>query len=183
MKYLKRLPHLSIVSEAIFAATENIASEYRHRYIGTEHLLLALVRTPGSLAHDLLIIDGVTPDTVSALLEKVLQSNTESLKKKQFWDAIKFRRFSLYRIIPDFLIFPKHIPTNRLTKVISSAKTIQTRLQHKCLTTQNLLCAILESKGVIAHKLIEELSNDISRLSKKVNHPLFILLTERKECV
>jgi len=56
-------------SMEIIALSQEEAEEWRHSYVGTEHLLLAFLKVRGGEVHRFLTTHGVTYEKVSALLE------------------------------------------------------------------------------------------------------------------
>ncbi len=54
----------------LLAASQDEAGEWRHRYVGSEHLLLALLKTEGTRVQRFLSEHGLTYDRVSRILER-----------------------------------------------------------------------------------------------------------------
>jgi len=57
-------------SMEIIAVSQEEAEEWRHSYVGTEHLLLAFLKITGSDVHRFLTTHGVTYDKIASLLEE-----------------------------------------------------------------------------------------------------------------
>ena len=57
-------------SMKLLALAQEEAAEWRHRYVGTEHLLLAALRSEGSRIGRFLISKGVTYDRVARFVER-----------------------------------------------------------------------------------------------------------------
>ncbi len=54
----------------LLATSQDEAAEWRHRYVGTEHLLLALLKTDGTRVQRFLSEHGLTYDRVARILER-----------------------------------------------------------------------------------------------------------------
>src|SRR5581483_5378886 len=105
------------------------AERSHHSYIGTEHLLLGLMRNQDSLAAAVLANLGLEADTVRETIEAVLGRN---------------ERILVQRIIP----------TSRVKKVIEISFEESRRAQRADVTTGDMLVAlIVEGDGVAAHVL------------------------------
>jgi len=57
-------------SMEIIAIAQEEAEEWRHSYVGTEHLLLALLKISGSDVYRFLTTHGVTYEKVASFLEE-----------------------------------------------------------------------------------------------------------------
>ncbi len=67
MSMYNRFSHQSM---EIIAFSQSEAEEWRHSYVGTEHLLLAFLKLEGSDVHRFLTSNGVTHDKVAEILEE-----------------------------------------------------------------------------------------------------------------
>ncbi|MGC9529681.1 MAG: ATP-dependent Clp protease ATP-binding subunit [Candidatus Bipolaricaulaceae bacterium] len=54
----------------LLAASQEEAGEWRHRYVGTEHLLLAALRMEGARVHKFLVDHGLTYERVARVVER-----------------------------------------------------------------------------------------------------------------
>jgi len=57
-------------SMKLLAASQEEAGEWRHRYVGTEHLLLAALRLEGSRVYKFLLENGLTYERVARIVER-----------------------------------------------------------------------------------------------------------------
>ena len=57
--------------EALVSASE-VAAELKHSYVGTEHILIGLIRTQESLASAVLLKHGVTDEKVIELVNQLI---------------------------------------------------------------------------------------------------------------
>src|SRR5689334_4615335 len=63
----------------VLCLAEQEAKRFRHDYIGTEHLLLALVQLPDGVAARVLSRLGITPGQVRRAVEAVVRINREQV--------------------------------------------------------------------------------------------------------
>ena len=55
-------------AEEALRLSQESASELGHGYVGTEHLLLGLLRQTGGAAHEVLVEDGLTYDLIAEMI-------------------------------------------------------------------------------------------------------------------
>jgi ATP-dependent Clp protease ATP-binding subunit ClpA len=125
-----------------------------HSYIGTEHLLLGLLRESEGLAARVLDNLGVEIGQVRQTIESVLGRN---------------ERIAIQQIIP----------TSRVKKVIEISFEEARRMGHNFVGTEHLLLGLLlEGEGIAAHVLsdlgatLEKVRAEIERLLPRVEEPL-----------
>jgi ATP-dependent Clp protease ATP-binding subunit ClpA len=123
------------------------AERFHHAYIGTEHLLLGLLRESKGLAAKGLNDLGVDLSTVRSAIESVLGSNERS-------------------------VVQQIIPTSRVKMVIEISFEEARRLGDNHVGTEHLLFGLLiEGEGIAAHVLgdlganLEAVRKQLSRLS------------------
>jgi ATP-dependent Clp protease ATP-binding subunit ClpC len=105
------------------------AERARRSYIGTEHLLLGLLRVEGSLAHAALGKFGVEIPKVREAIESALEREER-------------------------VLIQKIIPTSRVKKVIEISFDEAKRMGHNYVGTEHLLLGLLiEGEGIAAHVL------------------------------
>jgi hypothetical protein len=107
------------------------AERSHHSYIGTEHLLLALLRVEKGIAYRVLTELGIDISTVREAIEGVLGRNER-------------------------IIVQQIIPTSRVKKVIELSFEEAMRLGHNEVDTSDILLGlIIEGEGIAAHVLID----------------------------
>lgn len=113
-----------------------IAEELGHTYIGSEHILLSLVKTKDSTAYTILSKYTVTPERLN--------------------DAIKeYSGFGSKSILT-----PKDM-TPRAKKIVENAYKISIRYASSKIGTEHILLAITEEKDSVAIRLLNYLNADI----------------------
>jgi hypothetical protein len=127
------------------------AEKSGHSYIGTEHLLLGLLRGEGSLAYHVLKNFGVELQTVREVVENVLNREER-------------------------IIVQQIIPTSRVKKVIEISFEEAKRMGHNYVGTEHLLLGLMiEREGIAAHVLrdmgvtLERARAEVDRLLTSVS--------------
>ncbi|MBP3886403.1 MAG: ATP-dependent Clp protease ATP-binding subunit, partial [Cellulosilyticum sp.] len=118
---------------------EQIMAEFRHGYLGTEHLLVGLIHTPNSVAQNALEACGVTEED---LLEKIK-------------DIIGMGGSALV-LTKDF--------TPRVKRIFEMSGQLARQIGSDSIGTELLLIAILKEKNCIAVKLLESLGVNTNKL-------------------
>ena len=105
------------------------AERSHQSYIGTEHLLLGLLRNPDSLACSVLDVLGVQISQVRETIESVVGRNER-------------------------IIIQQIIPTSRVKKVVEISFEEARRMGHQYVGTEHILLGLLlEGEGIAAHVL------------------------------
>jgi ATP-dependent Clp protease ATP-binding subunit ClpA len=118
-------------SKKVLTLAQEEAERSRHSYIGTEHLLLGLLREREGLAAIVLDNLGVDIGMVRQTIESVLGRNER-------------------------IIIQQIIPTSRVKKVIELSFEEARRLGHNYVGTEHLLLGLLlEGEGIAAHVLVD----------------------------
>jgi ATP-dependent Clp protease ATP-binding subunit ClpA len=123
-------------------------AERAHRdYIGTEHLLLGLLREGEGLAAKVLSNLGVEIEKVRQTIESVLGRN---------------ERISIHHIVP----------TSRVKKVIEISFEEARRMGHNYVGTEHILLGLLiEGEGIAAH-VLEDLGATLERVRPEIERLL-----------
>ena len=125
------------------ALARDEAEKSRHSYIGTEHLLLGLLREGDGLAAKVLGNLGLEIDKVRTTIESALGRNER-------------------------VIVQQIIPTSRVKKVIEIAFEESERMNKTYVGTEHLLLGlILERQGLAAH-VLEELGATLERVRLEI---------------
>lgn len=118
---------------------EHIMTDFRHGYLGTEHLLVGLIHTPNSVAQSALEACGITEEDILVKIKDIIGVGSTSLVvTKDFTPRVK-RIFEI---------------SGQLAKQIGSDR----------IGTEFLLIAILKEKNCIAVKLLESLGVNTNKL-------------------
>lgn len=139
-----------------FSEQAQEALEYAHRaaeelhnsYIGTEHLLLGLVRQGSGVAGQVLIANEATEKRVLKLMDKMLAS-VERVKLAEE---------------------PKYTPMSR--RVLEYSKVAAERFQAPQVGTEHILLAILKEKNCVASKLLYTMGVNIQKLYVDLMHAM-----------
>src|SRR5258707_5841377 len=122
------------------------AERSHHSYIGTEHLLLGILRNQDGLGYRVLDALDVRIEVVRNTIESVLGPNER-------------------------IIIQQIIPTSRVKKVIELSFEEARRIGHNYVGTEHLLLGLLiEGEGIAAHVLedlgatLEKIRSEIERL-------------------
>ena len=109
------------------------AQRLRHEYVGTEHMLLGLVREGGGVAAAVLANRGVNPDEVRRIIEETVKKGPQNQATG-----------------PDLPY------TSRAKKVLELSMSAARELNHSYVGTEHLLLGLLrEEKGIAAQVLHE----------------------------
>ena len=129
------------------------ARELGHTYIGSEHLLLALLSESGSIAAKLLSARGITPGQTRQLLIRMAGSGTPS------------------SVTPDDM-------TPRLRRIIEQAAAEAVKTEQSYIGTEQLLLALLAEADCTAVRLLStqhasprELTTDIRNFLESFSEP------------
>ena len=137
-------------AKKVLTLAQDEAERSHHSYIGTEHLLLGLLREGEGLAAKVLSNLGVEIDKVRDTIDSVLGRNER-------------------------IIVQQIIPTSRVKKVIEIAFEEAKRMNNTYVGTEHLLLGLLiEGEGIAAHVL-----EDLGANLEKVRHELDSLLKEQ----
>jgi ATP-dependent Clp protease ATP-binding subunit ClpA len=118
-------------AKKVLTFAQEEAERARHNYIGTEHLLLGLLRESDGMAAKALANLGVELPMVRQTIESLLAQN-------------------------DRLIIQQIVPTSRVKKVIEKSFEEARRLGHNYVGTEHMLLGLLiEGEGIAAHVLID----------------------------
>jgi ATP-dependent Clp protease ATP-binding subunit ClpA len=135
-----------------------------HRYVGTEHLLLAILNLDGGIAHDVLIETGVSAEGVRQAIRREIQTDAEALEAIGIdLNAIKakleesFGPGALEPEVPPTRrgLFGRKVSagpfTPRAKKVLELGLREALRLKHNYIGTEHLLLGLIrEGEGLAA---------------------------------
>ncbi|MBX9741933.1 MAG: ATP-dependent Clp protease ATP-binding subunit [Chthoniobacterales bacterium] len=132
-------------AQEVFDVARKEAEELRHHYIGTEHLLLALIRLGQGVAVNVLEKMGLNLETVREEVKKQVEVKEEASKPTG------------------------NIPyTPRVKKVIALAAKEAKALQHTYVGTEHLLLGLLREGEGIAARVFQILEVDLERTRNEI---------------
>lgn len=118
---------------------EHIMTDFRHGYLGTEHLLVGLIHTPNSVAQSALEACGITEEDILVKIKDIIGVGNTSLV-----------------VIKDF--------TPRVKRIFEISGQLAKQIGSDSIGTEFLLIAILKEKNCIAVKLLESLGVNTNKL-------------------
>ncbi len=121
----------------------NLAEELGHAYLGSEHLLLGLLKETEGVASRMLISKGVTPDKVRKKMEQLIGTGSPTL-------------LSINDMTP------------RLEEIITRAGELAHQYGFSVVGTDHLLMALCETPEAVGYRLLTELGSDPKRLSQNL---------------
>jgi ATP-dependent Clp protease ATP-binding subunit ClpC len=132
----------------VLTLAQQEAEEAEHSYIGTEHLLLGLLREEEGLAAHVLVNLGVALQPVREAIEKVLGRN-ERITTQQI------------------------IPTSRVKKVLELSFEEARSMGHNYVGTEHMLLGLLiEGEGIAAHVLKDSFGVTVERARMEIERLL-----------
>jgi len=134
-------------AKKVLTLAQDEAEKSHHSYIGTEHLLLGLLREGDGLAAKVLASLGVEIEKVRTTIESVLGRNER-------------------------IIVQQIIPTSRVKKVIEIAFEEAKRMNNTYVGTEHLLLGLLiEGEGIAAH-VLEDLGATLEKVRSELDSQL-----------
>jgi ATP-dependent Clp protease ATP-binding subunit ClpC len=134
-------------AKKVLTLAQEEAERSHHSYIGTEHLLLALLREDEGLASKVLHNLGVEIGKVRQTIESLLGRNER-------------------------IIVQQIIPTSRVKKVIEISFEEARRMGHNYVGTEHLLLGLLrEGEGIAAH-VLEDLGANLDKVQAELERLL-----------
>ncbi len=121
------------------------ARRFHHNYVGTEHILLGLIKLGEGVAVNVLGRMGVELKRVRELVEKQVGKGPEEAKA------------------------PDNLPlTPRVQKVFTYARSEAAKLNHAYIGTEHVLLGLLREGEGVAAKVLAELNVDIERCRQEI---------------
>jgi ATP-dependent Clp protease ATP-binding subunit ClpC len=143
-------------AKKVLSLAQEEAERYHHSYVGTEHVLLGLLREGDGLAAKVLSNLGVEIGRVRQTIESVLGRNERA-------------------------IVQQIIPTSRVKKVIEISFEEARRMGHNYVGTEHLLLGLLiEGEGIAAH-VLEDLGASLEKVRAEIERLLHDSSQEDRE--
>ncbi len=135
-----------------------------HHYVGTEHLLLGLVRQSEGIAINVLTRLNVRPEEVRRQVRRVLQESSSG-------NAPPFGTFAgnpVLTVSPTVQPHGMERFTQRARHVLALAQEEAERLQHSYIGTEHLLIGLIREEGGVARHVLEDLGLDQHHITETV---------------
>ena len=129
-------------AENALSLSEKAAMELGHNYVGSEHILLGLLKEGSGIAYNALSSNNVTEENVILMIEKLIGRGTPDNKRKY--------------------------PTPRCKRILEISLEIAVNSNHQYIGTEHLLLALLNENDSVAYKIITELNCDPEKIVQDV---------------
>ncbi len=137
----------------VFRSAVESAKELGHAYVGSEHILLGLLRENGGLAHNTLYEANVTVEDVIEVINEIIGTGIPSL-------------------------VTAHDLTPRAKKIIETACAVSTRINSGYVGTEHILLALLSDEDSKAYEILIRLNVDTDALTEAVYDAMGIELNK-----
>jgi ATP-dependent Clp protease ATP-binding subunit ClpC len=149
MRHLRRLAfdYVSVLSpgaQAALAGARKEAQRMNHSFIGTEHLLLAIMHSESAVAVKMLKEMGISPAVVCTEIEKLVGHGPSA------------------KVTNTFPYTP------RVKKALAFAGKEAGALQHSFVGTQHMLLGLLREKEGVAGQVLENFKLEVKAIRHKV---------------
>jgi len=131
-------------AQQVLALARKEADRFRHNYVGTEHILLGLIKLGQGVAVSVLQKMGLDLETVRAAVEKQVGTGTESKST----GSIPY--------------------TPRVKKVLALAGKEAKTLNHSYVGTEHILLGLLREGEGVAARVLKSLEVDIERTRQEI---------------
>ncbi len=120
--------------DLVIKRSQRIARDYGQDYVGTEHLLLAVMEDDTGVAVDILKDLGVDLPRIKEAIDRLVKSSLE-----------------------DTWVFGRLPGTPHFRNVMAAAIEEARQLESRVISTEHLLLALAREKGSVAHTALAEL--------------------------
>ena len=126
-------------AEKAIEHARDIAEELQHDYVGTEHLMLGLIRSSEGLASQILIQNEVTEEQILRLIKQLINDSSSMMG-----DVVDY--------------------TPRARRVLECSSREALRLNQTRIGTEHLLIALLKERDCIALRLLNTLGVSVQKI-------------------
>lgn len=131
-------------AQKVIMYAQQEAQSFQHGYVGTEHILLGILREEEGIARKLLNNTGVTIENVRNLVEE-------------------------YEGKGDAELFKNEIPLTPRTKRLLELSLLESRnLGHNYITPEHILLALIRESEGVAYTILSNLGADFEKLRKEI---------------
>jgi ATP-dependent Clp protease ATP-binding subunit ClpC len=143
-KHAAYMPKYTPRAQQVFALARMEADRLKHSYVGTEHLLLGLIKLGNGVSVNVLQKLGIDLESVRGEVEKQAPGGTD---QKMFGN----------------------VPyTPRVKKVLALAQKNAKSLRHTYVGTEHLLLGLLEDGGGVAAQVLRQFKVDLEQTRKEI---------------
>ncbi len=139
------LQHLDSDADEVMKSAQKIAREYDLEYVGTEHVLLAILRSGECIGAQVLASLGVDEAKGRAAIDELIQKSKE-----------------------DTWVLGRLPGTPHFKNVIVLAIEEATRLESKNVGTEHLLLALMREQGCVADRALNALGATIKSVKDEI---------------
>ena len=139
------MEHLSPRVDRVVKLANSIARDYEQEYVGTEHILLAIIREGTGLGATLMAKFGATEDKVEAQIAKLIKDSLE-----------------------DTWVFGRLPGSPHFRNVVARAIKEARELKSTNVCTEHLLLALLVEKGCVAYSALKALGLSAKAVREEV---------------
>jgi len=138
-------PKLSTQCEQVIRLANRIAHEYEQEYVGTEHLLLAIVREGTGPAVEFLTSKGIDEARLKEVIDRLIRQSME-----------------------DTWVFGRLPGTPHFRNVMAGAIAEASKLGSKEIHVEHLFLGLLNEKGSVAESALADLGITLSMAQKDI---------------
>lgn len=135
--------------EKIIKLSQKIAHDYEQDYVGTEHMLLAILQEGGGVGARVLKDHGVTLAKAKTIVDRLIKNSLE-----------------------DTWVFGRLPGTPHFRNVMAHAIEEARQLESKVVCSEHLLLSLAREEGSVAYATLEELGLKIGTIRAEINHLL-----------
>jgi ATP-dependent Clp protease ATP-binding subunit ClpC len=131
-------------AQKVILLAQQEAKEFKHGYVGTEHILLGILKEEGGIGKKLLNDMGITEETVKSLINE-------------------------YEGKGEVDYYKNEIPLTPRTKRLLELSLLEARnLTHNYISPEHILLALIRESEGVAYTILSNLGADIEKLRKEV---------------
>ena len=138
------LANFSPRAQQALVLARNEADRFNHNFVGTEHLLLGLIRLDQGVAVNVLKKRGIDLESVRVQVEKLIGAG------------------------PDQKIYSNIPYTPRVKKVLSLAANEAKKLNHTYVGTEHILLGLLLEGDGVAGRVLKNMNVDVERTRQEI---------------
>lgn len=142
-------------AKKVIQYAQEAARDFRHDYVGTEHILLGLARSENSIAGQLLAQWGITAENISRAIEAIIGVGKD---------------------VPTQMIL-----TPRMKKAIEIAVYQANEMQQTYISTEELLLGLLQEPGCMAVRILESMDVNIHTMTANLMDEIGACAAEEDE--
>ena len=166
MVSLGKLPQTPAAKKVIECSIAE-SGELNHNYVGTEHLLLGLLREHDGVAAQVLTNLGLKIEEVREELLSVLRAEAESKEAPPQAEPQERRAVSAHRADPDPSEFFSTL-TDRARKMLALANQEAQRLNHEYIGTEHILLGLVKEGSGVGANVLKNLDIDLRKVRIEV---------------